>query len=125
MLVEEGIAPKPVRVVGQPYKALALLWRCLNPDVPDDLGVLGCPTRPLQEGRLGGRTRPVTVDSGQKQAIGTLVSGGERYTRAREARRWSRAKVKWEMSVKAVLENERVGERVSIDISVSGTREEC
>ena len=30
---------------------------------------------------------------------GTWVSGGERYTRGRKARRWSRVKVKWEMSI--------------------------
>ncbi len=34
-----------------------------------------------------GRTRPVTVDSGQKQATGTWVSREGRYTRARKARR--------------------------------------
>ncbi len=44
------------------------------------------------------RARPVTADSSQKQATGTLVSRGGRYTRARNARRWSRAMVKWEMS---------------------------
>ncbi len=58
----------------------------------------------VEAARLGlqaavlGRTRPVTVDSGQKQAAGTWVSGRARYTRARKARQWSRAKVKWEMS---------------------------
>ena len=33
------------------------------------------------------RTRPLTVDSGPKQATGTWVSGGGRYTHARKARR--------------------------------------
>ncbi len=49
------------------------------------------------------RTRPVTVDSGQKQATGIWVSGGASYTRARKARGWSRAKVIWEMSVHSTL----------------------
>ncbi len=58
------------------------------------------PKRPDRASRppSWGRTRPVTVDSGQKQATGTWVSGGERYTCARRARRWSRAKFKWGMS---------------------------
>ncbi len=53
-----------------------------------------------------GRTRRVTVDSGQKQATGTGVSGGGRYTRVPKARRWSWAKVKWEMSVQLLDDGE-------------------
>ncbi len=46
---------------------------------------------PLQARRAReGRGRAL----GQKQATGTWVSGGGRYTRARKARLWSRAKVK-------------------------------
>ncbi len=58
-------------------------------------------TRQQKSKKRGGSPflgRPVTVDSGQKQATGTSVSGAGRYTRARQARRWSRAKVKWEIS---------------------------
>ena len=38
------------------------------------------------------------VSSRQGRAETTLVAREERYTRARKARRWSQAKVKWEMS---------------------------
>ena len=50
----------------------------------------------------GGRTRPVTLDSGLEFAKKWCDSGGgARYTRVRKARRWSRAKVRWEMSANA------------------------
>ena len=64
------------------------------------------PKRPDRATRppSGGRTRPVTpgppgtVDSDQPQATETWVSGGGRYTPARQARRCRWAKVKWGMS---------------------------